>query len=229
LSANSGSFKETAASIVSVYYYRMKDYSKAINYYQSLANLASTPSSLNAARLGIMRCSFFLNDYQMSKEFALLIMENPSLTENIKVEANYALGLSCYYLNDYVLAIDALSWLVNNTTTFMGSEAKFTLAQIHFNQDDLESAKNDIQELLQMKPSYDFWIAKGLILKSKILIKEGDLFQAEQNLNAVIEHYPVQDDGILEEANELMQQIELLKTEVVEEEDPETKIEIDEN
>ena len=62
-----------------------------------------------------------------------------------------------------------------------------------------------------------------------ILIKEGDLFQAEQNLNAVIEHYPVQDDGILEEANELMQQIELLKTEVVEEEDPETKIEIDEN
>ena len=229
LSANSGSFKETAASIVSVYYYRMKDYSKAINYYQSLANLASTPSSLNTARLGIMRCSFFLNDYQMSKEFALLVMENTSLTENIRVEANYALGLSCYHLNDYVLAIDALSWLVNNTTTFMGSEAKFTLAQIHFNQDDLESAKNDIQELLQMKPSYDFWIAKGLILKSKILIKEGDLFQAEQNLNAVIEHYPVQDDGILEEANELMQQIELLKTEVVEEEDPETKIEIDEN
>ena len=40
---------------------------------------------------------------------------------------------------------------------------------------------------------------------------------------------PVQDDGILDEANELMQQIELLKTEVVEEEDPETKIEIDEN
>ena len=61
------------------------------------------------------------------------------------------------------------------------------------------------------------------------IIKEGDLFQAEQNLNAVIEHYPVQDDGILEEANELMQQIELLKIEVVEEEDPETKIEIDEN
>ena len=46
-------------------------------------------------------------------------------------------------------------------------------------------------------------------IEIKILIKEGDLFQAEQNLNAVIEHYPVQDDGILEEANELMQQIEL--------------------
>ena len=165
----------------------------------------------------------------MSKEYALFVMENPSLTESIKAEANYALGLSCYHLNDYGQAMDPLNWLVSNTTTFMGSEAKFTLAQIHFNQDDLESAKNDIQELLQMKPSYDFWIAKGLILKSKILIKEEDLFQAEQNLNAVIEHYPVQDDGVLEEANELMQQIELLKTEVVEEEDPETKIEIDEN
>ena len=158
-------------------------------------------------------------------------MENPSLTENLKGEANYAMGMSCYHLNLYNEAVEPLSWLVKNTTTFMGSEAQFTLAQIHFDQDNLESAKMDIQDLLKMKPSYDFWIAKGLILKSKILVKEEDLFQAEQNLKAVIEHYPIQDDGILEEANELMQKIEILKNPVNEEteEDPETKIEIDED
>lgn len=230
LNSTSGSFKETAALRVSGYFYRIKDYTKALIYYQRHESLASTPSALNRARLGIMRCAFFLENYQLSKENAIYVMENPSLTESLKGEANYAMGMSCYHLNLYNEAIEPLSWLVKNTTTFMGSEAQFTLAQIHFDQDNLESAKMDIQDLLKMKPSYDFWIAKGLILKSKILVKEEDLFQAEQNLKAVIEHYPIQDDGILEEANELMQKIEILKNiEVVEEDDPETKIEIDED
>jgi hypothetical protein len=82
-----------------------------------------------------------------------------------------------------------------------------------------------------MKPSYDFWIAKGLILKSKILVEEADLVQAEQNLNAVIEHYPITDDGILQEAEELMVTIERLKNTTPEstEGENETKIEIDED
>ena len=124
-----------------------------------------------------------------------------------------------------------LEWLVTNMTTFMGSEAQFTLAQIHFNQEKLSAAKSEIDQLLKMKPSYDFWIAKGLILKSRILIKEGDLFQSEQNLKAVMEHYPNTDDGILEEANALWDDIMILKNPPIDEpeDDNETKIEIDED
>jgi hypothetical protein len=81
-----------------------------------------------------------------------------------------------------------------------------------------------------MKPSYDYWIAKGLILKSRILTKQKDYVQAEQNLKSVKEHYPNQDDGIIEEANALWQEILILKeaAENNNEESPETKIEIDE-
>ena len=212
-------------------YYVTNDFSKALTYYQKLEQLASTPSSINISRLGIMRSSFFLENHQMSKDYAVLVMENPALNETLKSEAKYALGLSCYHLKTFNEAMEPLSWLVNNNTTFMGSEAQFTLAQIHYEQGDLESSNLEIQELLKMKPSYDFWIAKGLILKSKILVQEEDLVQAEQNLNAVIEHYPISDDGILQEAAELMESIETLKNTSSEstEEDNETKIEIDED
>ena len=178
-----------------------------------------------------MRSTFFLDEYELSKEYALLVLENPSLTETIISEANYALGLSCFHLGNYEEAMVPLEWLVENMTTFMGSEAQFTLAQIHFNKEDLSAAKGEIDQLLKMKPSYDFWIAKGLILKSRILIKEGDLFQSEQNLKAVIEHYPSSDDGILEEANILWDEIMILKNPIIEEseDDNETKIEIDED
>jgi tetratricopeptide (TPR) repeat protein len=200
-------------------------------YYQKLEQLASTPTSINVSRLGIMRSSFFMESYQMSREYAVLVMENPSLSETLKSEAQYALGLSCYYLKLFNEAFAPLNWLVDNNTTFMGSEAQFTLAQMHFEQGDLETSNLEIQELLKMKPSYDFWIAKGLILKSKILVEEADLVQAEQNLNAVIEHYPITDDGILQEAEELMVTIERLKNTTPEstEGENETKIEIDED
>ncbi len=231
LSSLSGSYREYAASRVSRYYYEILNYEKGLEYYQVLEQLASTPTSINTARLGIMRTSFFLKNYELSRTNALLVMENSSLTQTIKSEANYALGLSCYYLGNYQEAMLPLEWLVSNMTTFMGSEAQFTLAQIHFNQEDLSSAKDEIDQLLKMKPSYDLWIAKGLILKSRILIKEGDLFQSEQNLKSVIEHYPNKDDGILEEANLLWNEILILKNPPVEEsdEEKETKIEIDED
>jgi TolA-binding protein len=231
INSSSGSYKEYAASRVSNYYYNLKSYSRALEYYQILEQLGSTPSSINVARLGIMRSAFFLKNYELSKEYALFVLENSSLTETIKSEANYALGLSCYYLGSYEEAMTPLEWLVANMTTFMGSEAQFTLAQIHFNQEDLSGAKSEIDQLLKMKPSYDLWIAKGLILKSRILIKEGDLFQSEQNLKAVIEHYPNTDDGILEEANALWDDIMILKNPPIEEpeDDNETKIEIDED
>ena len=231
LTSNSGNFKESSASRVSNHYYNLKDYTKALVYYQRLEQIGSTPSSRSVARLGIMRSAFFLENYQKSKEYALYVFENPSLNETLKSEANYAMGLSCYYLDLYNEAIGPLSWLVKNNTTFMGSEAQFTLAQIYFNQGDLENSKLAIQQLLKMKPSYDFWIAKGLILKSRILVSEEDLFQAEQNLKAVVEHYPIAADGILDEANALISEIEILKNPTEEdiEEDPETKIEIDED
>jgi hypothetical protein len=104
------------------------------------------------------------------------------------------------------------------------------MAYIHYIQDDLNTASEEIQELLKMKPSYDYWIAKSLILKSKIFVKQKDYVQAEQNLKSVKEHYPIQDDGIIEEANLLWEEIILLKEaeENKEEESPETKIEINE-
>ena len=231
IKATSGSYKESAASRVSAYYYDLKNYTRALDYYETLEKLSSTPSSIKSARLGIMRSSFFMEEYEMSKEYALFVLENPSLNDNIKSEANYAMGLSCYQLEYYMEAIAPLNWLVQNNTTFMGSEAQFTLAQIHFNQKELETAKLEIQQLLKMKPSYDFWIAKGLILMSRILIEEDDLFQAEQNLKAVIEHYPIQDDGVMDEANALWEEIKILNNPPEDKsvDDTETKIEIDED
>jgi hypothetical protein len=72
-------------------------------------------------------------------------------------------------------------------------------------------------------------VAKGLILQSRILIIQNDLFQAEQTLKSVIDHYPDEEDGILSEANELYDELMQLKNKPKAVEQPgETIIEVNE-
>ena len=230
LDATSNSYSEAAARRVSNHYYAEKDYRNALKYYERLEQLATTPSTQFTSRFGIMRASYFIEDYQKSKVYAVLVLEAPVLDDAQRAEANYAYGISAFRQDQYEEALVPLQWLVDHTTTFMGSEAKYTMAYINYIQDDLNTANSEIQELLKMKPSYDYWIAKSLILKSRIFVKQKDYVQAEQNLKSVKEHYPIKDDGIIEEANLLWEEIIILKEaeENKEEESPETKIEINE-
>ena len=109
----------------------------------------------------------------------------------------------------------------------MGSEAKFTLAEMYYKQAQYPQADIEIKALLKMKPSYNFWVAKGLLLQVRMQIINDELFQAETNLNSVIEHYPNETDGIISEANELWDELMQLKTpQVREEEENEKRIEI---
>jgi hypothetical protein len=62
-----------------------------------------------------------------------------------------------------------------------------------------------------MKPTYNYWVAKGLVLQTRVLMAQDDLFQAEQTLKSVIDHYPDQEDGVLAEANELWDELMQLK------------------
>jgi hypothetical protein len=63
-----------------------------------------------------------------------------------------------------------------------------------------------------MKPTYNYWVAKGLILQTRVLITKDDLFQAEQTLRSVIDHYSNKDDGIILEAEELFNELMQLKS-----------------
>jgi len=78
-----------------------------------------------------------------------------------------------------------------------------------------------------MKPSYNLWVAKGLMLQVRIQMNNDELFQAEQTLKSVLDHYPNETDGILTEANELWDELMQLKTpQEKEEEENQKRIEI---
>jgi tetratricopeptide (TPR) repeat protein len=201
----------------------------ALPYYKRTEESSSNPEYLNNARIGLMRCHFLLENYANAVEYAQKVLGVQQTTQ-LKLEGEYIKGISLSKEKRYAEAQLSLEYVVKNATTVWAAESKYTIADNAFQQADYTKTENVIRELLKMKPGYDFWIAKGLILQTKVLLQKKDLFQAENTIKSVIDHYPKKDDGVLQEAGELYDEIMQLKTQpktLTNPSDP-TVIEVDE-
>lgn len=211
LEGSNNSYTEFAASKVSQHLYNSGKHEEAIPYYERLEQTSSKPAVIFNAKLGLMRCNFIVENWTNAATYAKSVLSSSQINNTLKLEAEYANGMSNFYLERYAEAKPSLEWIVKNTTTAMGAEAKYSLAEMYFKQKDYVKADTEIRALLKMKPTYNYWVAKGLILQSRILMIQDDLFQAEQTLKSVLDHYPNQEDGIISEANELWDELMQLK------------------
>ncbi|GAA0873916.1 tetratricopeptide repeat protein [Wandonia haliotis] len=211
LEGDQRAYHETALARAAVYEYNTGNYADAILHYSRLKEEASTPQRIYAAHLGLMRCHFYLENWANSYEAAKVVFENGLAEQSEKLEAQFSKGVSLARLERYDEALEPLNYVISKTSTVLAAQSKYTLAEIYYHKGEYKTSENHIRELLKMKPAYDYWIAKALILQTRNLIQVEDLFQAEHTLNSVINNYTNQTDGILDEANELMQELMQLK------------------
>jgi tetratricopeptide (TPR) repeat protein len=157
-----------------------------------------------------MRCNFILENYENAAEAAKNVLKDDLLNdETINVEGNYIAGMSLFNTQDYQEAIPYLEWTEKNTGQVRGTEALHTLANVYYETGEYDKSEKVHQDLLKRKPAYDYWIAKSLILQSRVFMAKDDLFQADKTIELVIANYPIKDDGIIDEAEQV--QLELLQ------------------
>ncbi|MDR0802217.1 tetratricopeptide repeat protein [Fluviicola sp.] len=222
-------YTELATVRTAKYLFNGNQKEAALPYYKRTEEVSSNPEYLNNARIGLMRCHFLLENYANAVEYAQKVLSIQQTTQ-LKLEAEYIEGISLSKEKRYAEAQLSLEYVVKNATTVWAAESKYMLAENAFAQSDYTQTETLVRELLKMKPGYDYWIAKALILQTKVLLQKKDLFQAENTIKSVVDHYPVKDDNILQEAGELYNEIMQLKTQpktLTNPSDP-TVIEVDE-
>ena len=231
LGGNNGAYAEVAAFRVAAYYYNLKDYVNGIKFYQKLDQIATKASNIFAAKLGQMRCYFLNKQFNEAISYAKIASENSAITTAIRIEESYVQAFGNFSLKNYTDALPHFTWLVKNTNAAITAESRYYLSVIYFQQVELTKAEGEITAILKMKPSYNYWIGRALILKARIDIAHNDYVQAEQNLNSVLDFYPKDlKDGVLDEANELWNELQQLKNpEKVIVDEPEKIIEINQN
>lgn len=213
IEAPNNAFTEEALIRSSKTYYNDGKYEDALPLYSRLKPLASTPQVVYNTSVGLMRCNFILKFYPNAAAEALEVLDHNLRNENHVLEANYIAGMSLFHQEKYREAKDYLRWTADNTGQVRGTEALHTLGECYFKLDELKEAEDLHKELMSRKPSYDFWIAKSLILQAKVHMKKNDLLQAETTINTVLNNYPNEEDGIIDEATKVKNELMQLKNE----------------
>ena len=82
----------------------------------------------------------------------------------------------------------------NELRTAAGSEAKYLLAQTAYDEERFDEASNLDSELIQSGTPHQYWLARGIILMSDLLRRQGDAFTADEYLKSLQQNYTTQDD-----------------------------------
>ncbi len=201
-------FTEGALSKAAGLHYNNENYVQALAYFERLAKISNSENNLPDALTGIMRCQFNLAQYQECITTANQILALEKVSDILKRETNYKLGLSYYNSGNADKAFPILSKLSADTNSAEGAESKFLVAEILFERQKLKEAENEIMDFIDKNSPHQFWLAKSFLLLSDIYLKNGDEFQAKHTLKSIEENYPEKEDGILETTRQKLQVIE---------------------
>ncbi len=211
INGNSTGYHEVSLLKAANHDYENQKYAEAINHYSRLSEIASNPYRMYGAQLGLMRCHYLLENWSASLQAANFVYNNNLAQASEKMEARFCRGIGYKMTGKYTDAIPDLDFVAKNAKNQMAVQARFNVAEIYYLQGDYKKSEEQIRDLLKMKPSYDYWTAKAILLQAKNFMKNDDLFQAESALNSITNNYMNQNDGILAEAAQIRQELEALK------------------
>lgn len=190
--------------------YNKKQYEKSQEFFKKLLDEASNTENRNIARLGVLRCSHFQNDYKTTINIANEILAGNITNEELERESRYNRAKAHIALNQTVEAEEDLRFLSQDLMQEMGSESKYLLAQYLFDVKKLDESEAEIFDFIEKNTPYQFWLARCFVLLADIYVEKGDDFQAKQYLLSLRDNYKVQDDiqGLIAERLEKIEKRE---------------------
>jgi TolA-binding protein len=174
--------------------YDKKEYASALQFFKQLQNVAQSTENKNIGRLGVLRCSYFLNDHQTTIDIATDILADSKSSDELRTEARYNRAKAYLATNQLILAETDLRIIAADTRTANGAESKYLLANLYFNQGRMSESENEIMDFAKKNTPYQFWLAKSFVLLADIYIKKGDDFQAKQYLLSLQKNYTEADE-----------------------------------
>lgn len=193
---NSGDMKymEGAYARLAEMDYLNKEYDKALMNFKKLQEVANDKDNIDAAKLGIMRCSEILGNNKEAIEAANNLLQDPKLSPELIAEARFVRAKAYIATKQTTKAIEDLKAVSKNTRTVYGAEAKYLLAQVYFDSKQTDKAEKELMNFIETGTPHQYWLARGFILLADIYISKGDDFQARQYLESLKNNYKGNDE-----------------------------------
>lgn len=190
--------------------YQQKQYTEALDNYAKLESTTTDRTLRGEALTGQMRCNYMLNNYGLAAQAAQRLQTGSDLSIALVAESNLVMGVSALKLDNLPLARKSLEKAMADQGA-IGAEATYSMAFIEYQQQKYKEAEKLVMTLQNNYASYDYWVAKGFILLADVYAQSGNLFQAQNTLQSIIDNYKGEDD-ILQIAKEKLASVDAAKT-----------------
>lgn len=200
-------YTERTLISVSKLHLKNEDYNEAVQVLKKLELTSDYKANYGFAINNLLVAYYHIGDIVETKKYADLIKDYEQSSEEEIASAHlYTAKLYLDEKNDAEANKELnLAALKSNTET--GAEARYLVTRQYLKEGAYDKVIDAAMDLSNTFSSYDYWVARGFIVMAEAYAKQGDSFQAKATLESVIENYENQDDGVLEEANEILKSL----------------------
>lgn len=181
-------FTEKAVQRAALLNYEQKHYEAALNFYKQMLAL-QIPSLENEALIGRLRCFYHLKQNKNAMESAMSYLRREGLAAADKQEAQLYVARMAAKTGDVGLAKQMYNELIAAANPQVQAEARYYMIEQRFKGGDLKTAEQLIFDYISDAPAEDYYLAKVYILWADIYEQRGNVLQAKQTLQSIIDNY----------------------------------------
>ncbi|MBR5352632.1 MAG: tetratricopeptide repeat protein [Bacteroidales bacterium] len=169
--------------------YNLNNFTKALDLYGQLVEVAENANNRLAGRVGYLRSWVHLAQRDSIVSAARMLLAEPKITDELRDEARISMARSYYETSaTYPQADSIYALLTTSTNGDYSGEASYRRAEMRFLQADYDASERVI-ETITAAPVSDYWLAKSFILWADIFHARGNNLQAKQTLQSIIDNY----------------------------------------
>lgn len=163
----------------------------AYSTYKDLEGRASGSNMLREARLGLLRTANDLGKYDDVVATADKLLASTAANSSTDVnEIKFMRGMANDRLGNYDKAYADWEELAANPSDIYGAKSAYYLSASELERGQLSKAKATADKLISSDTPHQYWLARGFIIYSDILRKEGNKFEADEYLKSLRNNYP---------------------------------------
>jgi TolA-binding protein len=170
-----------------------ENFSAALENFNQLELNADYRENLTIAYEGQMECNYQLGNYRQAMDASRKLLTRDKLTNEQVLASHFILAKSALAIDSMSVARQEFEKTIELSDGERGAESKYMLAAIQYTLKNYVRAEEMIFELANEFPAYEYWKAKGFIMLADIYAINGNIFQAKQTLQSIIDNYPGQD------------------------------------
>ena len=169
--------------------YDAKDFKKSLAYFSILEDVSIDQEDLSISKKGQFYCFHYLENPNSTIKYAKKVLQLSDINPKLQEDAYLFLGQSYQKIDQLDSSKLYYDSVVQYTKSIAAAEAKYHICEIAYQTEDFLTCESLIMELVKQKPSYDYWLAKGILLLGDNFTAQKDYFNAKHSVESILDNY----------------------------------------